>query len=249
MKKYLALLLLLAMIGTLAACGNSGTAGQAESAGSVSKSASSDTETSQISPSDDETEPVPSSGKTLVAYFAYSENIGDTSGMEVDAISSASLNRRTYNAEGNLQVMAQIIKEETEADVFHILVEQPYAPDYSTMLPTAIEQMENKDWPALQGAIENLADYDVIYLGSPVWNSGLPPAMQTFFAENDLSGKTIIPFGIHLGSGFGRMINEIKDLAPEATVQDGFTINASTSNDEVASEFRDWMVEQNLIKE
>jgi len=249
MKKYLALLLLLAMIGTLAACGNSGTAGQAESAGSVSKSTSSDTETSQISPSDDETGPAPSSGKTLVAYFAYSENIGDTSGMEVDAISSASLNRRTYNAEGNLQVMAQIIKEETEADVFHILVEQPYAPDYSTMLPTAIEQMENKDWPALQGAIENLADYDVIYLGSPVWNSGLPPAMQTFFAENDLSGKTIIPFGIHLGSGFGRMINEIKDLAPEATVQDGFTINASTSNDEVASEFRDWMVEQNLIKE
>ena len=249
MKKYLALLLLLAMIGTLAACGNSGTAGQAESAGSVSKSTSSDTETSQISPSDDETGPAPSSGKTLVAYFAYSENIGDTSGMEVDAISSASLNRRTYNAEGNLQVMAQIIKEETGADVFHILVEQPYAPDYSTMLPTAIEQMENKDWPALQGAIENLADYDVIYLGSPVWNSGLPPAMQTFFAENDLSGKTIIPFGIHLGSGFGRMINEIKDLAPEATVQDGFTINASTSNDEVASEFRDWMVEQNLIKE
>ena len=249
MKKYLALLLLLAMIGTLAACGNSGTAGQAGSADSVSESASGDTEAPQASPSDDGTAPAPSSGKTLVAYFAYSENMGDTSGMEVDAISSASLNRRTYNAEGNLQVMAQIIEEETGADVFHILVEQPYAADYSTMLPTAIEQMENKDWPALQGAIENLADYDVIYLGTPVWNSGLPPAMQTFFAENDLSGKTIIPFGIHLGSGFGRMISEMKDLAPEATVLDGFTINAYTANDEVVSEFRDWMVAQNLIEE
>ena len=249
MKKYLALLLSLVMIGTLTACGSSGTAGQTGLAGSVSESTSGDTEASQASLSDGGTAPAPSSGKTLVAYFAYSENMGDTSGMEVDAISSASLNRRTYNAEGNLQVMAQIIEEETGADVFHILVEQPYAADYSTMLPTAIEQMENKDWPALQGAIENLADYDVIYLGTPVWNSGLPPAMQTFFAENDLSGKTIIPFGIHLGSGFGRMISEMKDLAPEATVLDGFTINAYTANDEVGSEFRDWMVAQNLIEE
>lgn len=245
MKKYLALLLSLVMIGTLAACGSSGTAGQTGSAGSVT---SGNTEAPQASPSDDGTAPAPSSGKTLVAYFAYSENMGDTSGMEVDAITSASLNRRTNNTEGNLQVMAQIIEEETGADVFHILMEQPYDPDYSTMLPTAIEQMESKDWPALQESIENLADYDVIYLGTPVWNNVLPPAMQTFFAENDLSGKTIIPFGIHLGSGFGRMISEMKDLAPESTVLDGFTINASTSNDEVASEFRDWMVEQGLTE-
>lgn len=248
MKKYLAILLSLVMIGTLVACGSSGTAGQTGSADSVSESASGDTEAPQASPSDDGSAPAPSSGKTLVAYFAYSENMGDTSGMEVDAISSASLNRRTYNAEGNLQVMAQVIEKETGADIFHILMEQPYDPDYSTMLPTAIEQMENKDWPALQESIENLADYDVIYLGTPVWNNVLPPAMQTFFAENDLSGKTIIPFGIHLGSGFGRMISEMKDLAPEATVLDGFTINASTSNDEVAAEFRDWMVEQGLIE-
>ena len=244
MKKYLALLLPLVMIGTLAACGSNGTVGQAGSAGSISESTFSDAK----SPSDDGTAPAPSSGKTLVAYFAYSENMGDTSSMEVDAITSASLNRRTNNTEGNLQVMAQIIEEETGADVFHILMEQPYDPDYSTMLPTAIEQMESQDWLSLQESIENLADYDVIYLGTPVWNNVLPPAMQTFFAENDLSGKTIIPFGIHLGSGFGRMISEMKDLAPEATVLDGFTINASTSNAEVASEFRDWMVEQGLTE-
>ena len=244
MKKYLALLLPLVMIGTLAACGSNGTVGQAGSAGSISESTFSDAK----SPSDDGTAPAPSSGKTLVAYFAYSENMGDTSSMEVDVITSASLNRRTNNTEGNLQVMAQIIEEETGADVFHILMEQPYDPDYSTMLPTAIEQMESQDWLSLQESIENLADYDVIYLGTPVWNNVLPPAMQTFFAENDLSGKTIIPFGIHLGSGFGRMISEMKDLAPESTVLDGFTINASTSNDEVASEFRDWMVEQGLTE-
>lgn len=243
MKKYLALLLSLVMIGTLAACGSSGTAGQTGSAGSVT---SGNTEAPQASPSDDGTAPAPSSGKTLVAYFAYSENMGDTSGMEVDAIASASIN--TDNTEGNLQVMAQVIAEETGADVFHILMEEPYDPDYETMLPVAIEQMENEEWPALQEQIDNLSEYDVVYIGTPVWNGVLPPAMQTFFAENDLSGKTIVPFGIHLGSGFGRMLSEMEELAPEATVLDGFTINASTSNDEVAAEFRDWMVEQGLIE-
>lgn len=121
--------------------------------------------------------------------------------------------------------------------MFHILMEEPYDPDYSTMLPTAIDQMENEDWPALREQIENLAEYDVIYLGVPVWNAVHPPALQTFFAENDLTGKTIVPFGIHLGSGFGRMIDEMEELAPGATVAEGFTINAETENDKVRDEF------------
>lgn len=116
--------------------------------------------------------------------------------------------------------------------------------DYSTMLPIAVQQMENEDWPALQEKIENLADYDVIYLGTPVWNSSLPPALHTFFAENDLSSKTIVPFGIHLGSRFGRILNEMEELAPEATVTEGFTISADTPNDEVESEFRTWLIEK-----
>ena len=190
-----------------------------------------------------------SSEKTLIAYFAYSENMGDVSNMDVDAIASASLNRHTDNTEGNLQVMAQVIRDKIGADVFHILMNQPYDPDYSAMLPTAINQMENKDWPALQAKIENLADYDVIYLGTPVWNGMLPPAMHTFFAENDLSGKTIVPFGINLGSGFGRIIDEIKELAPNATVTDGFTINASTANDKVKSDFLTWLTEQGSVKQ
>ena len=249
MKKSMVLILALLLMGTLAACGNSSTEDSAAGTGASEEqnTIASDTEEESSEISDAQSSgAAQAAGKALVAYFAYSENMGDTSGMEVDAIASASIN--TDNTEGNLQVMAQVIAEETGADVFHTLMEEPYDPDYETMLPVAIEQMENKDWPALQESIENLADYDVIYLGTPVWNNVLPPAMQTFFAENDLSGKTIIPFGIHLGSGFGRMISEMKDLAPEATVLDGFTINASTSNDEVAAEFRDWMVEQGLIE-
>lgn len=230
MKKWMAFVLAILLAGMVAVYGSA----TEQPATGNSASQSSEGEEAALS-----------SGKTLVAYFAYSENMGDVSNMDVDAIASASLNRHTDNTEGNLQVMARVIQEETGADVFHILMSQPYDPDYSTMLPTAIDQMENRDWPALQEKIDNLSEYDVIYLGTPVWNGMLPPAMQTFFAENDLSGKTIVPFGIHLGSRFGRILSEVKELAPEATIADGFTISASTANSEVESEFRAWLNEQN----
>ena len=58
-----------------------------------------------------------------------------------------------------------------------------------------------------------------------------------------MSNKTIIPFGINLGSGFGTIIDEIKELCPNSTVIDGFTINASTPNDEVKDEFGTWLDE------
>lgn len=234
MKKYVVFLFVLVMTGMLTACGNNSTANQPNSTNAKTS----------LENESEETDSSQTDGKALVAYFAYSENIGDTSDMELDAVSSASLNRKTSNEAGNLQIMAKVIEEEKGADVFHILTKEPYDPDYSTMLPVAIEQMENEEWPELQNKIENLDDYDVIYLGTPVWDAALPPAMHTFFEENDLSGKTIIPFGIHLGSGFGRMIDEMKELAPQATVLEGFTVNASTANDKVETEFREWLMDR-----
>lgn len=179
----------------------------------------------------------------LVAYFTYSENMGDTSGMSVDAITSASVGP-TENTEGNLQVMAQVIRENMGADVFHIVVSDPYDPEYNVMLDRAVEEIENNTLPALTDSVENMEQYDVVYLGTPVWGGVLPQPVVTFLTENDLSGKTIIPFGIHLGSQFGRMLNQIEELCPEATLAEGFTISASTSNDDVRTEFGEWLANQ-----
>lgn len=117
----------------------------------------------------------------------------------------------------------------------------PYDPEYNVMLDRAVEEIENNALPALTNSVENLEQYDVIYLGTPVWSGVLPQPVITFLTENDLSGKTIIPFGIHLGSQFGRMLDQIEELCPEATLADGFTISASTSNDEVRAEFGEWL--------
>lgn len=80
-------------------------------------------------------------------------------------------------------------------------------------------------------------------LGMPVWSSSLPRPVATFLTENDLSGKTVVPFGIHLGSRFGRMIGEIEALCPDADLIEGYTVNAGSSNDDVKSEFTRWLAE------
>lgn len=179
--------------------------------------------------------------KALVAYFAYSENIGDTSKMSVDAVTSASLNEKTKNKQGNLQLMAAEIKEKKGADVHKILVKDTYNPDYSTMVKRAEQEIDNNTKVALKSKVKDLQKYDVIYLGMPVWYGALPQPVVTFLEENDLSGKTIVPFGIHLGSEFGSCISQIKKKYPDANVVKGFTISADTSNATVKSKFDKWL--------
>ena len=247
MKKQITILLSLVLMGAMAACGR--TEADENQSQKTENVGSEDNAVADATIGSVETEKVETAGgegKSLVAYFTYSENIGDTSGMEPDAISSASINKKTNNTQDNLQVMAQEIKEKKGAEVFHILVTEPYDMDYSTMLQTAIEQMQNEEKPTLQESIENFEEYDVIYIGTPIWNSELPPAMQTFFDEYDFTGKTIVPFGIHLGSRFGRMIDQMKELEPQAEIVEGYTVNADTENDKVRSEFDSWLDEFTL---
>lgn len=161
--------------------------------------------------------------------------------MSVDAVTSASLNADMDNRQGNLQLMAQEIKSKKGADIHRIRVAEPYDSDYSTMVSRARREHENDIKPALQSKITNLDQYDVIYLGSPVWHGSLPQPMVTFLEENDLSGKTIVPFGIHLGSGFGSNIRQIKNKYPNANVLDGFTISADTANSTVKTRFDEWL--------
>lgn len=118
MKKITAMILAVLLAGTLAACGNTNSSdGPPGTSGATAETSQTDTANKEKSSTDasaaqnGDTEQT--GGKALVAYFAYSENIGDTSGMEVDAITSASLNRNTSNTEGNLQIMAQVIEAET----------------------------------------------------------------------------------------------------------------------------------------
>ena len=102
----------------------------------------------------------------------------------------------------------------------------------------AAEEQDADARPELSSHIENLEQYDTVFLGYPNWWGDMPQPLYTFLEEYDFSGKTIIPFCPHGGSGFSRTESTIAGLQPGADVSsNGFSISrndVADSADEVA---------------
>jgi len=174
--------------------------------------------------------------KALVLYFDYSENI-DTTGLDVDAISQASMAGTRARDNSNLLVMVDVLKERTNADVYSLRVADLYAPDFGDLAEPARLQKENNEMLAFQEELPDFSQYDVIYLGTPVWWYGAPQSILTVLQQTDLSGKKIVFFGIHRGSGFAGIPEEILSYQPDAVIVDRFTVECQTPNEETRTEF------------
>ena len=155
--------------------------------------------------------------KILIAYFAVAEN------SNVDAVSSASVVPGTEK--GMSQFMADIIAARTGGDLFSIRTEEKFPGVYNDLADRAKEQQDKGELPALTSHIDNLEDYDVIFIGYPIWWYTLPQVMFSFFDEYDFSGKTIVPFCTHYGSRDGGTFARIAELEPGAVVEEGFAVN------------------------
>ena len=174
--------------------------------------------------------------KALVLYFDYSENIDPTC-LDVDAISQASMAGTRARDNSNLLVMVDVLKERTNSDVYSLRVAELYAPGFEDMMGPAREQKENNEMLAFQEDLPNFSQYDVIYLGTPVWWYGAPQSILTVLQQADLSGKKIVFFGIHRGSGFAGIPEEILSYQPDAVIVDRFTVECQTPNEETRSQF------------
>lgn len=243
MKRILPLLLTGALILSLAACGSeTGESGQSSSAAPSSSSPQAETETDSaaVAPSIDTEETVSqiSDSDILIAYFTMPEDV-DTEG--VDAISGASIVVNGGEVMGNVEYMASIIQETVGGDLFQIETVEQYPLDHDPLVDQAAEEQDADARPELATHIDNLEQYDTIFLGYPNWWADLPMAVYSFFDEYDFSGKTIIPFNVHNGSRFSRTIQTIEELEPDATViEDGFTVSEQTVA-EAAPDVADWL--------
>ena len=160
---------------------------------------------------------------SLVVYFSMPETDNAENMTEEEDNSVVVIDGEVL---GNTQYMANVIAEHTGSDIFRIEPMIPYPTDHETLVDIASEEQDENARPAIQESIENLDDYDVIYVGYPIWWSDMPMILYTFFDEYDLSGKTIVPFSTHGGSGFAGTIDIIEELEPDATViENGLTIS------------------------
>lgn len=161
-----------------------------------------------------------SNSNVLIAYFAEAEN------SEVDVVSSASVVTIDGEAKGRIRALADMIQSKTGGDLFSIQTSVKYPADIGELIDYADEEQAENIRPELTSSIENLDQYDVIFVGYPNWWYDMPMVMYSFFDEYDFSGKTIIPFNSHNGSQFSSTIQTIAELEPNATViEDGFTVN------------------------
>lgn len=140
---------------------------------------------------------------------------------------------------GNTAIVAEIIAQKTGADIFEVKAVTPYPDEYQACADLAKQELESDVRPALAQNIDNLAQYDTIFIGYPIWWSAVPRVMMTFLESNDFSGKTIIPFCTHGGSGLAGTEREIKDACANSNVLQGLAISGRVAQNDSAAVQKD----------
>ncbi len=186
--------------------------------------------------------------RILVAFLSRAGenyNVGET------REGSASAAYAGYIEKGNTAIMAALIAELTGGDLFEISTVTPYPEDYAFMLRVAQEEIATDAQPELAAQVENMADYDVIFIGYPIWHAKMPQAIYSFIESYDLAGKTVIPFNTHEGSGQSGTQRVIENALPDCTVLQGLAIQGKTAQEDeerTRELLTDWLTGLNLLK-
>lgn len=134
-------------------------------------------------------------------------------------------------AVGNTEVAAGFIRDLTGADVFKIEQVQPYPKQYNACIDEAQKDQKRDARPELKSYLDNIEEYDEIYLGYPNYWGTMPMAVFTFLEHYDFGGKVIYPLCTHEGSGMGSSERDIKRLCPGAEVKKGLAIHGASVAD------------------
>lgn len=151
-----------------------------------------------------------------------------------------------FSATGNTEGIAQHLQSILNADLYEIVPEVPYTDEdlnYSNDSCRANqEQNDPATRPAITGTLENPEDYDVVFLGYPIWWGQAPKVMYTFLESCDFGDATIVPFCTSGSSGIGGSLDDLHALAPEADWLDGQRFQSGVSQDDVAA----WLEENQI---
>lgn len=151
--------------------------------------------------------------KMLVTYFSIPEKNG------VDASSGASRVIDDGKIVGNTEFIAKVIAQTTGADLFEITTSNKYSTNgHNELVDYAKNEADKKIFPKISSKISNFAEYDIIFVGYPNWWFDMPMVIYTLFNDYDFSGKTIVPFCTHGGSGFSNSVKTIENLEKNAKV-------------------------------
>lgn len=174
--------------------------------------------------------------KILIAYFTWAENAEDAA--DVDATTSASV-----QSPGNVAQMAFWIQQEAGGDLFSIRVKEPYSADYDECLERAAEEKAENARPELIEKVENIADYDTVFLGYPNWWYSAPMAVFSFLEENNLTDKRVVLFCSHGTGGLASSVKDISAALPGSEVESKVLGVYRNDISESQEKINDWLRE------
>lgn len=136
-----------------------------------------------------------------------------------------------FSQTGNTETVANIIHDNVGGDIVKLETTEAYPSDYDELVDYAHQEQQEDARPELSTVIENIEQYDTIFLGYPNWWGDMPMAIYTFLDTYDLSGKTIAPFITHGGSGLSGTPENIQEEELNATVTEGLAIDGDEASD------------------
>ena len=219
-KRVLAAALTCTMVLSLSACGGSQQEQQSTSTSEPSR-------TEQVSTAEP-SEAIPESSASQEPVSTDSEN--EEESQTQTETEGSNILIAYFSFSGNTATVADQIQELTEGDLFEIKTVEPY-PEYNETLDIAQQEQKDNARPQLSASVENMDNYDVLFVGYPIWWSSAPMAVFSFLEEYDLSGKTVIPFCTHDGSQLGRSVTDITAVLPGSTILDALAVRGSSAVD------------------
>lgn len=202
---------------TLGACGN-GEPSAEENTG-VDSSLENVTESisevpdGESSESNNENTDIGSESTVLIAYFSWS---------------------------GNTRQLAEVIQKQTGGDLFEIIPETPYTDDINELSGIALQEQRDNIRPEIRSVVEDMSQYDIVFIGFPNWWNNMPMPVFTFLEGYDFSGKTVIPFTTYGNGVWGKSVDSIRDALANATILDGLAIQEHELQD-ASTEVSEWL--------
>ena len=145
-----------------------------------------------------------------------------------------------FSRSGNTRVIAGTIQRLLDADVFEIRAAQAYPDDYEATVERARRERDGGFEPALAATVPDIAAYDTVFLGFPIWGETTPPVIRTFLRAHNLAGNTIRPFITHGGYGLGSSRAVLADHAPNARIEPPFSMEADQER-RTLNQVRTWL--------
>lgn len=130
-----------------------------------------------------------------------------------------------YSYSGETEYMAEYIKELTGGDIYEIEADKIYPYKDEEVIAEARREYEENEYVGLYNAPPDMGQYDMVYMGFPVWNGRLPQVVKTFVNEAGINGKNIKPFTACNKDGLGESVNELYALCPDGIIENGIEVN------------------------